>query len=236
MKNILVIDTETTGLDLAKSEIWEVAWAIIDPTLLPIHMFTSFLTTEAPLPKEILDICHVPQEHITNYGRDPRDIYELLMGDCALYSVSHICGHNIKAFDIPLLQSNMERSGIHDSWKFFKGLAPIDTMTDLPMEYPTKKLSYLSAELGFLNPFAHRALFDVLTCIKILQKFDLEEVLVLSKSPEIEIKAMVSYEKKDLASKRGFRWDGVRKIWSKKIKTIHLSREQAQMDFDVKVI
>ena len=47
----------------------------------------------------------------------------------------------------------------------------------------TRSLPYLAADHGFLNPFPHRALFDVMTMIQIAGMYDINEILKYADSP-----------------------------------------------------
>lgn len=236
MSKILFYDVETSGLDTKKDEIWEIAWVITDIKLTILHVESHLLTIKTPLSKEVQDLCKMDNESIDTFGKDPKSIFAKFVKDYYWYKVTYIAGHNIKKYDNLILQSNMERYGFKELEEFFKNAMYIDTMNDLPYEYPTKKLSYLAAEHGFLNPFAHRALFDVATTVRILQGYDMEKVLEIAESPDVEIRAMVSFENKDKASKRGFRWDPERKIWFKQTKQIYVEKESNHMDFAVKII
>lgn len=237
MNNILVYDTETTGLDTDNDEIFELAWAVLDgKTLTPIHMQSAFVSTSKPLPEEIIELTKMKQEWLDKHSHPAKDVIGKFCRDIASYEVEYIAGHNIIEYDNKILRANAIRAGISGVSEAFAKKNFIDTMTDLPYVYPTKKLSYLAAELGFVNPFPHRALFDVLTTAKIMQYFNIEEILKLAKSPTIEVRALVSYDNRALASKRKYQWNAEKKIWTKKIKECHLQQEQSHNDFEVRKI
>ena len=114
----------------------------------------------------------------------------------------------------------------------------IDTMTDIP--YPekikTRSLPYLAAEHGFLNPFPHRALFDVMTMIQIASMYDFDEILKYANSPNIWIRATVSFDDKQLAKDRYFKWDPTNKFWVKKVKEINIDYEEERADFPLDLL
>src|SRR5208282_4762391 len=115
-------------------------------------------------------------------------------------------------------------------------------------ERNSTRLTYMAADHAFLNPFPHRAMFDVMTMLKILDNYDIGKVMELAKSPTVTVKAIVSFDQKDLARNRGYHAqyetnrDGSRgkfKHWSMSVKAIKLDqvREAAKAaGFDVEVI
>ena len=109
--------------------------------------------------------------------------------------VAFIVAHNGISFDKPIFYANATR------WDM---TAPLelpwaDTMIDIPYDpsIQTKKLSYLAAEHGFLNPFPHRAVFDVMTMLKMIQDYDMEWLLKLSKEPLVTLIAATTHPKYD---------------------------------------
>ena len=86
----------------------------------------------------------------------------------------------------------------------------IDTCTDVP--YPpsvgSRTLRYLAADHLFINPFPHRAIFDVMTMLTVLSHYNVEEIAVLAKSPVIHVQAKVGYDEREKAKARGYMWEG----------------------------
>jgi DNA polymerase-3 subunit epsilon len=149
----------------------------------------------------------------------------LMMGHAAA-----VVAHNGTGFDKPMLQAHIDRCGVippEIPW--------IDTAMDVP--YPpqitTRKLVHLAAEHGFLNPFAHRAQFDVLTMLTILQRYDIATVLDTARQPNITVIAQVSFDEREKAKSRGYRWDKVTTSWRKTIKLNQLDAERAQAGFEI---
>jgi hypothetical protein len=117
---------------------------------------------------------------------------------------------------------------------FFDSKKWIDTMVDVPYpsEYHVRNLRHLAADHGFLNPFAHRAVFDVLTMLTIMSKYDLDEIVELSQEPLFMIYAVCSPPWTDNgvssneARKNGFRWNVELKLWTKQIRERQWDQEQ----------
>lgn len=132
-----------------------------------------------------------------------------------------LCAHNGNHFDKKFLKKWCERHDFEVDEKLW-----IDTMLDLPFPPKTaRRLTYMAAEHGFLNPFPHRALFDVMTMLKILDQYPIDQVIKLAQSPLVLIEAVVSYEAKDLAKAAGYYWKGEKKQWLKDVKQCHMQEE-----------
>lgn len=110
-----------------------------------------------------------------------------------------------------------------------------------PSQPDSTKLKYVASDHGLINPFSHRAIFDVLTMLKVLSCYDLAEVLKHKNKPDIIIRAVVPHPKndggvgKDKAKLAGFRWQDVDgkqypMMWVKKIKEEQLEAEQKKLD------
>lgn len=176
----------------------------------PVQILSSLVSIDRPtaLSPETTALTGITSEMLVRYGEPIEDVLERLSG--MEDSCDFIVAHNGNEFDKIVLCKYADYL-----------IAPwIDTMTDVP--YPesitTRKLSFLAAEHGFLNPFPHRAVFDVMTMLKILECYDLQEVIALSKSPTIQCTAHVSFDDKQKAKSLGYWWLSNRKLWVKNFK------------------
>ena len=158
-----------------------------------------------------------------------------LMLDNRLGAADYLMAHYTE-FDRTILERFV-------SWDGYIGEKPftskwIDTMTDIP--YPesikTRALPYLAAEHGFLNPFPHRALFDVMTMIKIASMYDFDEILKYADSPNLWVRATVSFDDKQLAKDRHFKWDPTNKLWVKQVKEMNIEYEEEQANFPIDLL
>jgi DNA polymerase-3 subunit epsilon len=109
----------------------------------------------------------------------------------------------------------------------------IDTCTDLelPDGIRSRHLKYLAAEHGFLNPFSHRAVFDVLTMMTIFSQYPVETTMRLAAEPTVNLQALVSYDARAKASVRGYAWKPETKQWIKSLKLSRVEREQTECGF-----
>ncbi|MBD2451715.1 3'-5' exonuclease [Nostoc sp. FACHB-152] len=103
------------------------------------------------------------------------------------------------------------------------------------------KLTDLALFLGIGISTVHRAGDDVRLLVECLNRHNnlpklVEDAIALAQSPIVEIKALVSYEDRHLASKAKFAWDGDRRIWYKSIRECLLEDFVGTLDFEVCII
>ncbi len=229
---ILGVDLETTGLDPKKDKITEFGMVLWNwDTQTPAIVESILVNIGEPLTDEIKGITGLSDEMLVEFGVPIEDALKRFAKLAQKSDV--LCGHNTLLFDKLFIQSAFER---------FSQSAPdnlwIDTAQDVP--YPdkikTRKLVHLAAEHGFLNPFPHRACFDVLTMMKVLSQYDINYIVELAKQPMVVVQALVSYEDRGLASARGYRWKGETKQWLKGMKESLVAEERETCGFRTKII
>lgn len=239
---LLGLDIETTGLDAAKDHITEIAWVVKDhdkPKPLSIHSHFVNLPHGVAITDEIRDLTKITPEHLA--GRpDLEDIFRWLVDDILLYKVGAVVAHNGENFDKPFLSHHTRNDQPEYRDVVFNSTPWIDTSVDCvyPPACRQTNLLYVAAFMGFLNPFPHAALFDVMTMLKVLDQFPLTPVMERAKSPWCVVKACVSYEQRMLAKARRYGWEsagGVTypKTWVKKIKELDFAKEVAEAPFQV---
>lgn len=218
---VLGLDFETSGLDFATSRIIEVG-AVMYSTeeQKPLQFFAKYVKHKnLDLSPEIIALTGIKPEHLQKFGEPEKEV----MQDLATLAkhAAFIVAHNGKDFDRPMWSATMERLGLpmpETPW--------LDTLCDVP--YPasmqTRKLPYLAAEHGFLNPFSHRAIFDVLTTLKVLSQYDFATVVSYAALPSVTLQIFCPPPWEDggegnrKAKELGFRYDGATKRWLKVVK------------------
>jgi len=237
------IDFESTGLDVKTERITEIGaalWdAITNRPLITVGLFLYDPATYAPLNAEVIRITGITDEMLKEFGTDPTKNLNWLDLFCKQHRVDFLVGHNSTHFDRPLLYAELDRLGV--AAPTLRTLPWLDTMTDIPFvpEPDSRKLKYLAADHGFLNPFAHRAVFDILTTFQVLANYDIQDVIEYSKVPFVVVRAVVSFDDKQLAKDRKFSWEKIgdktySKCWVKRIKENQL--DQLIKDCPFKVV
>lgn len=225
MKYVLGFDFETTGLDATKDRVIEVGAALWDWERKQPMAIVSRLCwhedngLEPEIPELISKLTGITGRDLKEFSISTEHAIGEMFLSCPSDAV--IMAHNAP-FDLGFLQAECDRFLIKNK---FKDMPVIDTRVDLPLDnelHKSKALVHLAATHGFLNPFAHRAIFDVLTMLKVASHYDLETILMRSKSPVIEVTAHVSFEQKDLAKSAGFQWNPSDKTWRLRIKECDL--------------
>lgn len=228
----LGIDFETTGLDTQNDRITEIGAVLWDPfEKKPLKLFHEFLKVDRPLTPEIQKLTGLSDAILEKYGKPFKSVAENMAE--LFQHCSHVVAHNGTGFDKPLFKAECVRHKVGE-WE-----RPwIDTSVDVPFpaDITARKLTYLAAEHGFLNPFAHRAVFDVLTMLTVISNYDPHEIVRWSESPAVTIRAKVDYADRAKASSRGYRWDAARKFWVKTIKEFQLEKERQEAMFTVEVL
>lgn len=237
---ILGIDFETTGLNIPTIGVTEVGMVVWDTILrAPIKLFGTLVDSgpNAVWEPGVEKINGLTPEITGRYGMSDEKACRQVL---SWYSSADVaCAHNGNVFDRPVLEAWAAKYGLDAQ----PGKIWIDTKADL--EIPPRnstRLVYMAADNGFLNPFPHRAMFDVMTMFKILDKHDIDQVLVISKSPTLRVKALVSFDQKDLAKNRGFhpKYENNKfKHWEMSVKECKFDKEREDCrvaGFEVEVI
>lgn len=225
---VLGLDLETTGLSFEEDEIIEIGAVVWDTDLNKPAAMLNHLVVQPhkyPLSQNIVNITGISDKDLNEFGIDEKDaLVEFLK---LAEKCQYIVAHNGNYFDRPFLEKALKRHGLKVK------LPWIDTMFDVPFKCRTKQLTYLAAEHNFLNPFAHRAQFDVLTMLKVCSNYDWQEIIKRAHSPQIKVIAKVTKEDRQLAKDKGFRWDPKNYAWFKEMKECDL--DQQAFDFQVDV-
>jgi DNA polymerase III subunit epsilon len=221
---LLGLDFETTGLDPEEDLVIEVGAVVWDTDLgQPLLIDNFFVNHGIEIGEEITKLNGVHQNFIDEFGLDSREALiriQKLESKC-----DAIVAHNGTNFD-KLFYKYWYNTVFEEDLNIQREILWIDSREDI--EYPegtyASKLIYLAAEHGFLNPFAHRACFDVLTMMAILSKYPIEDIIYSAKQPMVLVQSMTEYHERDLAKKARFYWDADRKMWLRLMKEHRIAK------------
>lgn len=223
---VLGIDLETTGLDTSTARITELGYVLWDTDKkIPILLKGEYLydDTYPEITEEITRLTGIDLPTLQEFGTQPPQALEGLLRFCEKHQVQYCVAHNGENYDRPLLQAELKRYAY--DFHRFKDIPWIDTRTDLPFasEPDSRRLKHLSGDHGFLNPFSHRAVFDVLTMLKVMSHYPMEEILAYQKIPFYTMRALVNFDHKELAKAQRYSWEKIGdkvypKQWVKRIK------------------
>jgi DNA polymerase-3 subunit epsilon len=243
---VLGLDFETTGLDTKNDRITEVGAVLWDTDtrapLLTLSDFVYDVAMEEKFTPEttamMARVSGITPEMLREFGRTPAHALEALDQLITHHQITHVVAHNGDGYDRPLLISELDRLGL--SCPALRAIPWVDTKHDLPWETPpdSNRLKHLALDAGFINPFPHRAVFDVLTMLKVLGAFEFGAVLRFREVPWLVVRAVVSYDERQLAKDARYSWEQVGdlkfdKCWVKKIKANKLEEETKARTFQV---
>ncbi len=220
-ENILILDTETTGLDNEKDDCLEVGSILFNVKKRSVLAQQSFL-----LPVEINNaekINNIPAE-IT---RLPQPLSEAIKYFESLVRVSDvIVAHNAE-FDmkwfglnkLPQIEKQWICSMDDITWPVDRQLKTRPSVRDLALAYGVPVWN------------AHRALTDCIYLAEVFKRCsELEKMLIRALEPKVLLRAEISYEKRHLARNAGFRWNGaIKGAWSRKMSR----RDMEKLEFPV---
>jgi len=224
MKKILILDTETTGLDPADGAVVvELAAILFDVELRDVVAQCSVL-----LPSGSNDAQHVNRIKPELTRSAPKVMSPMLK---AFYAMAHeadyAVAHNAD-FDRKWFGDGGSLPALELRW--------ICTMDDVKWPKNTKRgrPSVVSLALDYEVPVwaAHRALTDCVYLAEVMKREpDLTRLLIEALEPRKVYVAMLPYEKRQQCKDAGFVWDQiVPKAWARKLRP----SEAEQLGFPVR--
>ena len=229
---LLGFDFETTGPEPEECQITEAAFVLMDAgSKRIVRALSYFLKCSEEITLEITKLTKITPETHSDYAVDgallASDMKERLCLADGIAARPILVGHNSKKFDRILLRRFAET---HQLGSLFEGLDHIDTMTDIEHDSDSRKLGYLAADYGFINPFPHCAIGDVMTTLQILTRHDVHQALANSREKTVKLYASVSFERKDLAKSAGYQWVPERKVWAKEVRESQVAKTIAEAE------
>ncbi|WP_114970413.1 3'-5' exonuclease [Rhodoferax ferrireducens] len=210
---VLVLDTETTGLDHANDKIIELAMLQVDVdtvTGLPVGdvaVYDGLEDPGMPISKEIQAITGISSEMVRGQRLDEVRIAGLLAG--ADLVIAHNAG-----FDRPFCEARIPAFA-QMAWGC--SFADIDWKKE---GHGSAKLEYLALDKGWFYD-AHRAEVDCHALLAVLgeplpasSQSGLAKIIAMSSMPTYRLQATnAPFEAKDLLKARAYRWNAEQKVW-----------------------
>ena len=220
-KMLLILDTETTGLDPNEHFCMEVGAVLFNVASREILAQQSFLIPVETNDAEFVNRIPAQITQLNQQWRKGLEYFEVLL-DSADVVVAHNAEFDRQWFGKDPLPS------IPKAW--------ICTMEDIAWpdnRVQSSRPSVRDLALSYGVPVwnAHRALTDCIYLAEVFRRCDdLEDLLVKGLEPRRLMKAQVSYDQRHLAKKAGFRWnDPVPGAWTRRLS----EREALELNFSV---
>lgn len=199
---LLGIDIETTGLDGPEANpIIEVGLVLWDTSLGLIECASNLVSLPSGhvVPPKIEALTGITNEALFKYGENVRR----LLRDYSNWKIDFIVAHN----------AEYEQSYCQDEEMLWLNEVPwIDTMIHIPYGemMGSGNLLTIAQMHGLHNPFPHRAMFDALTMMRVLERYDIEEVIARSKAEWLHLMLKFEYDDsgymQEKARELGYKW------------------------------
>jgi DNA polymerase-3 subunit epsilon len=212
MKNILILDTETTGLDPKDGKMIEVAAIFYNVASQTItHQVSTLIHSENNAAFDINRISPNALQSvlIENQKAALKLIhYMLLMCDAVVAHNAPFDRGWIESFDSSFSEISKQKEWLCTkedfTWPVRKGI-PLN-------------LIHIAVDLEVPVISAHRALSDCLLLAGCFSKLnDLPDRLIQARLPKENYVAVVSFDDRQLAKDAGFSWDAATKQWERRM-------------------
>lgn len=214
----LIVDLETTGLSSETDKIIEIGIlqfeikAGSEPII--TNMYSGLEDPGEALTPEIVKITGLNDEVLAGKKINWALVKEFF--DESVIAVAHNmefdAGFLVKRPELEPLDIHWTCSQKHIQWQ--------------KHGFRTRALNYLAADHGFVNPFAHRALFDCGTTFRLVAPY-INEMIEKSYEREYVLQAVGSpFETKDILRTNGYRWDASSRFWHKSVFECDLDQER----------
>ncbi len=220
-KNILILDTETSGLNPEIDQCLEVGAILFDVKARSVLSQISFLLPVSSNSAEVINKIPAEITRLKQPYLEAMQYFEALV-DTADFILAHNASFDKQWFGLPPLPkiSKPWICSMEDiSWPSNLNLRSKPSVRDLAIAYEIPVWS------------AHRALTDCIYLVEVLKRCkDLEELLKHALEPRRLFRAQVSYEERHLAKNSGFTWNNpIKGAWTRRLS----DREVLKLGFPV---
>lgn len=221
----LIVDLETTGLNPETDEIIEIGIVLFalsgegKPAIQT--MYSALQDPGAPLSAEIVKLTGITDEMLVGQAID----WDIVGGlfDKASLAIAHNA-----PFDRGFLNNHPVGKTLDIHWA-----CSIQHIDWASKGFKSRSLTYLAADHGFVNPFAHRALFDCATTFRLVADH-LPELIEKSYQKVFLVQAFgAAFDVKDALKRRGYRWNAGDRVWQKNVLEAELPGERDFLAADI---
>lgn len=229
------------NLDLDRvTEIGAVLWDVDRGQ--PVKILSELIDEpdHLPLDEDTAELTGIDDAMLDQWGAKGKEIVHILEKLISMINQSQaVVAHNGGNYDRPMIEAMAQRHGVK-----FPQAVWIDSGRDIefPRKMHMRSMAALEHSHGFVNPFPHRAVTDVLSMLKIFSNYNYERIYAMATSPVVKVvadlkapnwkdqAAVTEFNRiKNKVAKARFRWNPADKTWSKDIHQILL--DEGKIDF-----
>lgn len=221
----LIVDLETTGLNAKTDKIIEIGIVLFalsgDGKPAIQTMYSALEDPGVPLSDEIIKLTGITDEMLVG---------QAICWDTvkAMFNKASIAIAHNAPFDRSFLKAHPVGASLDCHWAC--SAQHIDWASQ---GYKSRSLTYLAADHGFVNPFAHRALFDCATTFRLVADH-LPELIEKSYQKVFLIQAFeAAFDVKDVLKRRGYRWNAGDRVWQRHVLEGELAAERQFLATDI---
>jgi len=220
-RTLLIVDTETTGLDPQLDHCLEVGVILFDVSSRQVLAQQSFLLPVEANAAEAINRIPASATNLPQPWRPALDYLQSLL-DAADVLVAHNAAFDRQWFGrghLPATEKRWLCSMEDMRWPADRQLRSRPSVRDLALAYEIPVWA------------AHRALTDCIYLAEVFRRCDdLEQLIERGLEPRQLMRAQVSYDERHLARDAGFRWnEPVKGAWARRLSV----REAGTLDFPV---
>ena len=214
---VVLLDTETTGLDQSKDQIIELAIVRVDVDnatglpVGPVQVYDGLEDPGRPIPKEVVAITGITDADVQGQRLDEAQVAAIMQG------VDLVIAHNA-GFDRPFVEARLP---------YFANLPWACSFADIDWKAQGRgsaKLESLAQALGLFYD-AHRAEMDCHALLAVLAAqlpqaphTGLAQLMAAASRPSFRLSATnAPFESKDKLKARGYRWNADQRVWQTRL-------------------
>lgn len=175
-KDIIVFDIEGTGTDIFADNIIQLS-AIKIRKGKKIAEFNRYLKSDKPV-GDSEKVHHISDEYLQTHGENPKLV---LQEFCQFIQYAIITGHNIRGYDIDILNQNLLKHNLKPVDFFNINFDTLDLVRRFYPNLPNHKLEFLSNHFQFETKSNHNSLDDVFATWELLHKLLEDKIIPTAK-------------------------------------------------------
>ncbi len=234
------------GVNLAVDRVTEIGAVLWDTRLnQPVKIYSELINEpdHLSISEEIQDLTGIDDQMLNEWGLQ-KDEIKLGLERLAIImnKADYLMAHNGTNYDVPMLTALFKRFSVPMPNKVW-----IDTAVDIefPKKIVHKSMANLEHSHGFINPYPHRAVTDVLSMLKIASNYSFDRMAKLADSEKVKIVAELeapnwrnkneveTFNKvKSKVSRARFQWNPNNKTWTKSVHRLLIDEGKVNYDFE----